>query len=302
MIGDVMLDIIAAPKRAIELATDTAAEITLLPGGSGANQAAWLAHFGNAVRFAGRVGEDDEASHAAALRAHGVEPILARDPVARTGVLVTLIGAAGERSFLTDRGANARLSRADLADALLDGVDHVHVSGYALFSPGPRAAVREFLGVAAARDIPFSVDAGSAGFLRDVGPAAFLEWTGGAALCFVNAAEAEILADSSEQTEQRERLGARYETVIVTRGASGAWAVTSYGKACRTAAAPRVEAIDTSGAGDAFLAAFLGARLRGRPIDQCLEAGVRAGSSAVIHFGGRPPARNLPRYEDCSPE
>jgi sugar/nucleoside kinase (ribokinase family) len=290
VIGDVMLDIIAAPERAIELATDTPATISLLPGGSGANAAAWLGHFGNAVRFAGRVGPDGAPEHAAALRAHGVEPLFARDELVRTGVLVTLIGAAGERSFLTDRGANARLSPGDLPDSLLEGVELVHVSGYAFFGAGPRAAVREFMAAAVACGVPFTVDAGSSAVVREIGPGAFLEWTSAATICFVNALEASVLAGSTERAEQLKTLGAAYETVIVTCGAAGARAATGFGAQHRSSAAPNVEPLDTSGAGDAFLAGYLTAHLSGEPLERCLERGVRAGSTAVLHYGGRPVA------------
>ena len=179
-----MLDIIAAPQRAIEYASDTPATIAQLPGGSGANQAAWLGHFGNTTYFAARVGHDGGAEHAAALRVHGVEPLFAIDERARTGVLVTLVGPDGERSFLTDRGANVHLERADLPDRLLDIVTLVHVSGYALFAPGPRAAVCDYLAAAHARGVRVSVDSGSTAFLREIGPTAFVEATKRATLLF----------------------------------------------------------------------------------------------------------------------
>ncbi len=288
VIGDVMLDIIAAPERAIELGTDTPSAISLLPGGSGANQAAWLGHFGNIVRFAGRVGPDRAPEHAAALRAHGVEPVFACDESTRTGLLVTLIGAEGERSFLTDRGANARLSRGDLQETLLEGVDLVHVSGYAFFAPGPRAAVRELLAAALARAIPFSVDSGSSAIVREIGAAAFFEAARAAAICFVNAAEAATITGTDNRAEQLEALGTKFETVVITCGAAGACATSPFGARRYFAEAASVTPLDTSGAGDAFLAGFLTAHLRGESIDRCLHAGVRAGSSAVLYYGGRP--------------
>jgi sugar/nucleoside kinase (ribokinase family) len=295
VIGDVMLDIIAAPERTIAAATDTPAKITLLPGGSGANQAAWLSHLGNDVLFAGRAGHDTHEQHAAALRAHGVEPILARDEHARTGVLVTLLSRDGERTFLTDRGANARLERTDLPASLLDRAQFIHVSGYALLCPGPRGAVLDFLASAVERRIPFSVDPGSAGFLRDTGPEAFLEWTSAASICFANAAEAALLAGTIDDGDALTRLGAHYPTVVVTYGASGARAATGRAARYLAANAAGIEPLDTTGAGDAFVAGFLTAHLRGHAIERCLPAGVRAGSAAVLHYGGRP-ALSGPAY------
>jgi sugar/nucleoside kinase (ribokinase family) len=289
VIGDVMLDIIVAPERAIEHASDTPATIGRFPGGSGANQAAWLGHLGNKVYFAGRVGRDAGAEHASALRLHGVEPVFAIDDRARTGVLVTLVAPGGERSFMTDRGANAHLARADLPDALLDLVTLVHVSGYALFAPGPRAAVRDFLATARRRGVGISVDSGSTAFLREIGPPAFLESTKSATLLFANAAEASLLAGTADPDDRLRRLAAHYATIVVTSGASGARAATHGGVERFTVDAPKLDALDTTGAGDAFAAGFLTGFLRGEGLERCLHHGVTAGSSAVLHFGGRPP-------------
>ena len=54
---------------------------------------------------------------------------------------MALVDADGERSFLTDRGANNALEAADIPDGLIDGAAHIHLSGYSFFAPSPRAAV-----------------------------------------------------------------------------------------------------------------------------------------------------------------
>ena len=60
---------------------------------------------------------------------------------------------------------------------------------------------------------------------------------------------------------------------VCTLGADGALAVDATGLTAR-APAPSVErVVDTNGAGDAFMAGFLAARLRGLAIDQCLRDG-----------------------------
>ncbi len=155
VVGDVMTDIVVRPEGPLAHRADTRATIRALPGGSGANQACWLDAEGVETRFAGRVGAADLERQAALLSASGVDARLAADDALPTGTLVTLLSPdAGERSFLTDRGANVALCRADLPHALLDGIDLLHVSGYALFEAGPRAAVRELLAEASRRNIP----------------------------------------------------------------------------------------------------------------------------------------------------
>ncbi len=286
-----MLDVVAAPRGPIAAGADTPAAIALVPGGAGANVAAWLGYLGNTVAFVGRAGSDSHDWHAAALRAHGVEPVLARDEWVRTGVLVSLVAADGERSFLTDRGANAGLAREDLPDALLDAAGLVHLSGYALSNAGPRAAVLDFLASARARGIPISVDPGSTSLLRDVGAAAFLHWTRGARICFPNEAEAAVLTGTSDPPGQHARLGAHYETVVIKRGPAGAGASTGHGARCWTAAAPDAHPVDTTGAGDAFVAGFLSAHVRGEAVTACLDAGIAVASQAISRYGGRPPPR-----------
>ena len=55
-----------------------------------------------------------------------------------------------------------------------------------------------------------------------------------------------------------------------------------------SAPAPAVEAIDTTGAGDAFAAAFVAARLAGEDVEACLVRAVAAGAAATTRLGGRP--------------
>ncbi len=284
-----MLDVVAAPAGAVESGCNTPAAIALLPGGSGANVAAWLAHLGAAVVLAARVGRDSHAEHSATLRRAGVAPAFALDEQKHTGIIVTLLDAAGERSFLTDRGANANLCAADLPLALLERMRLVHVSGYALLEPGARAAVRGLLNAAAERGLPCSVDLASADVIRRIGPAMFFESTRSAALCFGNTAEATALTGSADVREQCARLAARYALAVVTLGARGAAAGSNGGAAYSSCATTAQPAIDTTGAGDAFTAGFLVAHLSGAPVGDCLAAGVRAGSFAVGRYGGRPP-------------
>lgn len=289
VIGDVMTDIVVRPEGPVVHGADRRAEIRVLPGGSGANQAAWLARFGVRTVFAGRVGSADHAQQAQLLADCGVIPLLACDAALPTGTIVTLLAPDGERSFLTDRGANRNLCRADLPDSLLDDVTLVHVSGYALFDAGPRAAVLDLLAGTRRRNIAWTIDPASHSFLAEVGAAKFLGWTQGARICFANASEAAMLAGSSDPERQPESLTGVYELAVVKRGAEGVVAGHADGRRW-FAAAPAVEVRDTSGAGDALLAGFLSRYVCGEPIDACLAAGVAAGSQAVMKLGARPSA------------
>jgi sugar/nucleoside kinase (ribokinase family) len=282
VIGDVMTDIIVRPEGPLARGSDRRARIAFKPGGSAANQAAWLASFGVEVDFVARVGAADVESESARLRAMGVTPWLAGDPELETGRLIALIDADGERSFLTDRGANEALEAGDIPDALIAGAALIHLSGYSFFAPSPRAAVLDVIRRAGAK--PVSVDPASAEFLREAGAENFLKWTRGAAILFPNAEEASILARSDDAETQCARLAALFPLVVVKRGAAGCEAAA--GAQRWRIAAPSVEAIDTTGAGDAFVAAFLAARLAGSDIRTGLERAVAAGALASTVVGG----------------
>ena len=286
VIGDVMTDVIVRPEGPLAKGSDRRAAIAFQPGGSAANQAAWLASFGVAVDFVARVGASDIEGEFGRLRRAGVTPHLAGDAERPTGRLVALIDASGERSFFTDRGANEALRATDIGDGLIAAAAHIHLSGYSFFAPSARAAVLDVIRRAGAT--PVSVDPASAAFLREVGRENFLAWTKGAAVLFPNAEEAAILSGSEDPETQCARLAARYPLVVVKRGAAGAEA--AQGARRWRAAAPKVEAIDTTGAGDAFVAAFLASRLSGTDVETSLKLAVVAGSEAATRVGGRPQA------------
>ena len=287
VVGDVMTDVIVKPEGPIVFGSDRRAAIESKPGGSGANQAVWLGASGVDVVFAARVGLTDKASHEAHFRLRNVTPMLAGDPKLGSGVLVTIVDPSGERSFLTDRGANLNLSAEDLADSLLDDVGLVLVSGYSFFAPGPRAAVQSLLARARKRTIPIAIDPASIGFLDEVGPRSFLAWVGAADWLFANESEAEMLAGTADFEEQMRILGAQFGHVVIKRGRFGA-AVGGREGVALSRAAPIVAVVDSTGAGDAFAAGFISGLVADLPAEECLERGIANGARAVQFVGGQP--------------
>ena len=287
VVGDVMTDVIVVPEGPIVKGSDRRATVRSRPGGSGANQAVWLGAMGAEVVFAARVGSDDKAMYESYFRGLGVVPVLAGDREQPSGVLVTLVDPDGERSFLTDRGANLELSPADLPESLLDGIGMVMVSGYSFFAPGPRAAVQGLFAAARARGIAVMVDPASVGFLREVGAARFLDWTGGATAIFANESEAEALTGIAGYAAQMRALGGHYDTVLIKRGGLGA-AIGSREGVRIDLPAPAVSVVDSTGAGDAFAAGFIAARLAGADEREALTRAIEAGAKAVQSIGGQP--------------
>jgi sugar/nucleoside kinase (ribokinase family) len=292
VVGDVIDDLIVQPDGPIRSDTDTAANITPSPGGSGANQAAWLAAAGVEVRFAGRVGARDLERHRATFAAAGVEAHLTGDEGRPTGTIVVLVTDGG-RTMFTDRGANLGLRAEHLSDALLDEVDLVQLSGYALFDPDVRAAVLDLAARARARGIGLAVDPSSTGFLRDLGVDAFLELLealggeDGIEVLLPNRDEALLLAGTDDLDDALIRLLGSARCVVITLGGGGVIGAERGGTAVHVDALA-VHSVDPTGAGDAFAAGFIAARLIGAELAVALAAGVAHAAQAVVQPGARP--------------
>jgi sugar/nucleoside kinase (ribokinase family) len=290
--GDVINDILAQTREPLVRGDDNPAVIRTRPGGSAANQAAWMASLGLHVVFAGRAGAADAEFHRLELARFGVEPHLAVDESAATGSIVVLVGPDGERTMITDRGANLRLRPADVPAALFDGVALLHLTGYSFFAPAPREVSLWLIGEARRRGVPFTIDPGSAAFLGQLASGEFLTWTDGAAVCFPNLDEAAVLTGAADGSADPQAmavlLSGHYGATVVKLGAGGALVAAEGTQPARVAARPAVVR-DTTGAGDAFCAGFLVAWLAGDAPADAAVAGVTAAARAVSALGGRPP-------------
>ena len=219
--GDVINDMLVKPLDGVTPDSDTRATISARPGGAAANQAAWMAHLGADVVFAGRVGARDAAYHRRELARAGVRAHLAADRAAETGAIVIMVAPDGERTMFTDRGANLRLRRSDVPAALLDGASALHLTGYTFCEPALLDVALWLIDEARTRGIAVTIDPGSAAFLDRMGPAAFLRWTEGAAVCFPNRDEAAVLTGETEPLAMASHLTRYYGVVVVKLGGAG---------------------------------------------------------------------------------
>lgn len=290
VLGDVMTDVLARIDRPLAPASDTPARIAMRPGGSAANTAAWLGALGAPVAFIGCVGDDDAGRAAAgALRRAGVDPLLTVVPDAATGACVVLVDAAGERTMLPDAGANALLRPEHLPDAAFAGGGHLHVSGYALCREPTRPAAAAALGRARQAGMTTSVDPASAAPLEAVGGAAARALVRGVDLLFVTLDEAEVLCGTRDPERLVADLLDDHAEVVVKLGAAGAmWRDRAGGRATAPAAPPPGPVVDTTGAGDAFAAAWLATRRAGADPEAALASACRAAASVVTRPGARP--------------
>ena len=163
VIGDLMTDTVAHARLALARGSDTPASVTMHGGGSGANIAAWMAADGGDVAFVGRRGADIAGRNRdMELMGYGVDARLVMDPERPTGTCVVMVTHKGERTMMSDPGANAALSPDDLPHDLFVPGAHLHVSGYTLLSEGSRAAGLAAIEYARRAGMTASADAASA--------------------------------------------------------------------------------------------------------------------------------------------
>jgi len=289
----VINDLLVKPLDGVTTGSDTPAAIRARPGGSAANQAAWMAHLGAPVTFAGRVGARDAAYHRRELTRVGVRAHLAVDPEADTGSIVIMVAPDGERTMFTDRGANHNLQRADLPSALLDDTDVLHLTGYTFCEPPLLEVARWLVGQARSRGLGVTVDPGSAAFLARMEPGAFLRWTDGVAVCFPNRDEAAVLVGEADPATMATRLTSHYGVVVLKLGGTGC-VLAVPGELPVYVPAHPAQAQDTTGAGDAFCGAFMSRWLASNPhppiaeLTAAAEFASRVAASVVTRFGARP--------------
>jgi sugar/nucleoside kinase (ribokinase family) len=286
VLGDVMVDVVCRLKGPIALGSDAPARIEFGYGGSAANVAAWASTGGASGRavLVGRIGADDRGRAAEAeLRGAGVDTRLTVDGERPTGTCVVLVGPDGERSMVPDPGANDRLADADLPDDVLVDGAHLHLTGYSLVRDGSRPAARAAIERARERGMSVSVDPSSAALLSP----AFLDELAGVGLLLPNEEEAAVLAGEEDAERAALVLAARVPEVVVTLGPRGAlW--TDGARIFHIDGESAASPIDTTGAGDAFAAGFLVARLSEADPKECLRAGCRLAAVAVRTPGARP--------------
>ena len=287
VVGDLVTDVVASTAGAVAVGSDTTARIVLGDGGAGGNVAAWLRAVDLDVGLVTCVGEDPAGRDAVARLADaGVATAAATDPSAPTGTVVVLTDATGERTMLTDRGANQALDAADLPLTWFRRGAHLHLSGYVLLDERGRDAGLAALRAATVSGMTISVDPASWAPLRRWGAARFLAATADAMLTLPNRDEARVLTGFGDPAGAARHLARHHGAAVVTCGADGA--VWSDGATTVHGRAGRATVVDSTGAGDAFTAGYLAAWLDGAEPDEALERAAYLAAQAVGRRGARP--------------
>jgi sugar/nucleoside kinase (ribokinase family) len=274
-IGDLLLDITIVPHGPLMPDDDNPSEITIGGGGQAANFCAWVAELGSPVRLVTGVGDDDRGhSLVAGMKEFGVEvfPIWSTEP---TGAVAVLIGPNGERTMATQRGASVGLRPEDLRQQWFTGVRLIHVPAYSLFLDPLASATRAAIAMVRMAGGLLSIDLSSAAGLKAFGGARMASE--------LSRIRPEVLfATEAESATLGKPLEGLAAIPILKLGPAGARI------GGRLIPAPQVRAVDPTGAGDAFAAAFCTSYLGGASPIAAAEHAVMVASGAVARTGARP--------------
>lgn len=285
VVGSVNADLVVqVDRRPAAGETVLGSDLATYPGGKGANQAVAAARLGARVGFLGRVGSDAHGEFLrAALDGDGVDtgPLITTEGA--SGVALITVDPDGDNSIIVSAGANGGLTREDVAAAgsLLAGAGVVSLQ---LEIPLPAVIEAARLAEAAGARVVLNLSPAT-----EV-PADLL------ALCdplVVNQHEARSLLkrDTDDQVTALLELGAR--SVVVTLGADGA--EVGEGGQITSIPSPRVEAVDTTGAGDAFTGALAWRLAAGDGLADAARVAVKVGAAAVRRPGAQ---SSFPRLEE----
>ncbi|WP_435840731.1 ribokinase [Streptomyces cinnamoneus] len=257
-------------------------DLTESPGGKGANQAAAAARLGARTALLARVGDDAYAElllDAQRTAGTDVRHVLVEQG-ARTGTAMIVVGPDGDNTIVVSPGANARLTPADVTAAREVIAASAVVSLQLEVPPETVRAAAGAAGEAGARVVlnPSPVpDALDAPLLAAADP------------LVVNEHEARQLSgvpDGDPPTWARALRERGARSVVVTLGGEGALVLDAEGPVRVPGIA--VEAVDTTGAGDAFTAALCVRLAAGVPLAEAARFAVRVGAAAVTRPGAQP--------------
>lgn len=262
VVGSINLDLVAS---AVSLPapgeTVTGAALARHPGGKGANQALAARRLGAEVALIGAVGDDPFAEEALALlRRDGVDLAgVATLPEAATGVALIAVDGRGENQIIVAPGVNFAVTPQQLPER----IEGALICQLELPVEVVEAAV-----------------ARTEGFVcLNLAPAAALpaDLLARADLIVVNETEATFYGAALRETAA---------LFAVTLGAAGA-ELYRHGVLITKARPPKVEVVDTTGAGDTFVAALVTALLEGQPEAEALAFACAAGAAAATRPGAQ---------------
>ena len=265
------------------------------PGGSAANTAVGVGRLGVPAGLLAKVGRDvDGDYYIAAARAAGLSAAgFKHADDEPTGKCLSLITPDSERTMRTFLGAAGTLLPSEVTPADFAGYEVVHIEGYLLFNP---ELIKRVLVSAREAGSKISLDLASPEIVRAGGEALRFLVRENVDYLFANEEEAREYTGTADEEAGLNLLAADVELAALKVGARGAW-VSHQGKTVRIQA-QKVQAVDTTGAGDSWAAGFLYGLGEGMDIQQAGHAGAVVSAEVVQVTGAALPEETWTRLRN----
>lgn len=266
----------------------TQAEISF--GGAESNVAICASRLGARTAWVGRVGDDSFGNRIVrTLRGEGVDVYAAMDRTNFTAMLLKeRVGDGMTRvSYLREGGAGSRIKPSDLPEQVLTQAAVLHVTGItAALSASARETILSAVEIARRGGALVSFDVNHRNKLWDAATAApiYREIIARSDIVFAGVEEAAIVVPDGTPTDLAGRIADLGPSqVVIKLGEQGALAQIEGGFYEQPAFA--VRAVDTVGAGDAFVAGYLTEMLAGEPVETRMRTGAASGAYACLRSG-----------------
>ncbi|HEY8955503.1 ribokinase [Chitinophaga sp.] len=253
------------------------------PGGKGANQAVTVARLGGDVLFISKVGNDVFGKQSSQLfEEEGINTFhVLSDDELPSGVALITVDESGENSIVVASGANGNLYPDDLKDALTE----IAGAGLLLMQLEiPMETVHFVAGYAASKGVRVILNPAPANTLSP-------ELLANTDIITPNKKEAEMISGIKVTNIESAKKAAKaicnmgVKNVVVTMGAMGA-VICQEGKTL-VIPAQKVEAIDTTAAGDVFNGALAVALSEGKLFPDAVEFANIAAAISVTRMGAQ---------------
>ena len=249
------------------------------PGGSACNTGVGLARLGADVHFLGKRG-NDEAGEAMERQLHawGLKCHLRLGSEA-TGQVLSVITPDAQRSMMTYLGAAAALLPDEISLADFKGYDLVHIEGYLLFN---MPFAQKVITLAKSAGCKISLDLSSFEVVRIFKDVLSTMLKNDIDLIIANEDEAKAYTNANPEASL-EVFAQLAEVAVVKLGAEGV--LLAEGQKRFKVAAQRVQAIDTTGAGDLWASGFIYGLSRDWTLDKAAALGSKTGAAVVQVVG-----------------